>query len=88
MSKFIEEIVTSIKSEPLSWEDNDGGELVNRSKGVLLLQYGNGVLLSCINVLINGKETPTTYFDGMKLEHAIKKWYKGIGLEHLRGKTR
>lgn len=81
MSKYVDEIIDSLKSNPLDWVDYRG---FGAKKGeTIVWGYGNTRILSTIGVSINGEVMPTTYVDNWKLEVAIMKWYKSIPLAHL-----
>lgn len=81
MSKFIDEIVYSIRENSSEWCDNDGCGVKKGNIEVSL--YGNSAMLSIINVWINGKTVPTTWLDRFKLEKAISFWYRNVPLSTI-----
>jgi len=79
MSKIAEELLKDIESNPDSWANHDGHGI--KKGNVIISQYGNSALLSIIDVEINRKEVRAlTYMDKYKLEKAITKWYRTVGL--------
>lgn len=81
MSKFVEELIEDIKSNPKTWIDYYGVGI--KKDNIVIYGYGNTRMLSVTTVEINGYSVPTTYFDNWKLEVTIGKWYKKIGLNNL-----
>ncbi|WP_064967865.1 hypothetical protein [Tenacibaculum ovolyticum] len=82
MSKYIDEIIADILSNPKSYKDYKSCGI---TKGNIIIKgFGNPKILSVIDVNINGKDMPTTYFDRYKLEYAISIWYENIDLETLK----
>lgn len=81
MSKFIDEIIDDIKSNPLEWRDYRGNGI--RKDEIIICGFGNSPLLSVIDVNINGKNIPTSYLDLWRLEVTIKNWYRTIPLKTI-----
>lgn len=81
MSKFVDEILESIKKEPTTWKDYNacGVEKGN----IKIYGYGNTKLLSICSVKINDKEMPVTYMDRWRIEKVISEWYRTVKLETL-----
>lgn len=81
MSKFVNEIIESIRNEPTSWKDY---KACGVEKGnIIVYGFGNSKLLSICSVVLNGKEMPTNYMDRWRLEKVIGEWYRNAKLETL-----
>lgn len=81
MSKFVDDIIKDIETNPLNWfEYNGWGCKCGNTK---VYGYGNSRFLSLAGVKINGNEMPLSYIDKWKLDIAIGKWYKSVPLSHL-----
>lgn len=81
MSKYVDEIIESLKTNPTHWKDYKGEGV---EKGNIIVKgYGNTRILSVTNVYINDKWMPTSYIDNWKLEVAIMNWYRTVKLETL-----
>jgi len=85
MSKFVDEILDSIKTNPKDWTVvKTRGYFTGIEKdNIIISQHGNSAILSIINVEINGVRIPTTYIDLFRLERAITKWCKTQSIEQL-----
>lgn len=81
MSKYIDEIIKDIKTNPSTYKDFEGYGI--EKAGIRISQFGNTRMLSIINVEINGKKMPTSYIDLWRLETAIKWRYRTIDLKVL-----
>ena len=79
MSKYVDEIIEDLKNNPESFSDIGFGL---KKEGIRLTDFGNGAILSIVNVEIDGREIPTTNIDCYRLEKAIKNWYKTISLSN------
>lgn len=81
MSKYVDEILKDLNDNPTSFKDYYGQGV---EKGnIIISKYGNTMLLSVIDVRINGKSIPTSYIDLWRLEVSIKKWYRTVSLKVL-----
>ena len=81
MSKYVDELLQDIASNPETFKDYFGNGI---EKGDIRISgFGNTRLLSVINVRINNKTIPTSYIDKWRLETAIKKWYRTVSLKVL-----
>ena len=85
MSKFVNEILESIKNTPKDWTVvKTNGYFTGIENGsIVITEHGNSAILSIINVEINGVRIPTTYIDLFRLEKAITKWCKTQPTEQL-----
>ncbi len=81
MSKFVNEIINDLKSNPTMWKDYCGCGCIKNN--IRIDGYGNTRALSTTSVYINNKRMPTTYVDNWKLEVAINNWYRTISLQIL-----
>lgn len=81
MSKFVDEILNDIKTNPLSFTDYKGFGIIKDN--IIVSGYGNTAICSCIDVRVNLKYIPITYVDRWKLEIAIRNWYKNASIELL-----
>jgi len=81
MSTYVNEILKDLKDNPDTFKDYKG---IGIEKGNIIVRgYGNTRSFSLIDVLINGKNIPTSYIDLWRLEGAIKNWYRTVSLEVL-----
>jgi hypothetical protein len=87
MSKFVDEIVESINTDPRSWAPHHG--MYSRrndglKKGGLEIEgYGNSKLLSIIHLNVGGIRTTLTYSDKRRLESAVSWWYETAPLSAI-----
>lgn len=81
MSKFIDEIIADIKTNPDLWQDNEGWGV--KKDNIEIWGYGNTCVLSIVSVRINGKDMPTDYVGRFKLERTISNWYKTVSLKTI-----
>ena len=84
MSKYINELIEDIKTNPTHWRDYKGSGI--QKDNIIIYNYGNGRYFSIIRVSINSEEMPTSYGDLWRLEVAIKNWYRNISLDILLNK--
>ena len=82
MSKYVDDILKSIKENPRDWVDIEHG-IKHIEDNIQIRDFGNSRILSLINVVINDKFIPTSYIDCWRLEKMIKWWYRRVQLEHL-----
>jgi|JI9StandDraft_2_1071091.scaffolds.fasta_scaffold215312_3 hypothetical protein len=83
MSKYIDEIIDSLKHRPNEWRCRENHELY---KGKIeITGHGNSIMLSIIDVKINGIDFLTTWRDRAKLERAVSKWYTQFDLTTVTG---
>ena len=74
MSKFVDEIIDDIKTNPKRWISVNGDGL---SDGKFWIKgYGNTAILSCIDVVVNGHRVVISYCDRYRLEKTITWWYR------------
>lgn len=78
MSKYIDEIIKDIKTNPDSWRDQQGNGI--KKGDVTITGYGNTAILSCISVYVNYKEMPAKWYDNYRLERAVGWWYRNVSL--------
>ena len=85
MSRFVDEIIKSLETEPTQWRQGIYvGHIIQLSKGkIVLWSFGNGRATSIMNVEIRGVEAKTTWSDRWRLEGAISRWYQSIALNDL-----
>lgn len=81
MSKFVSEIIDSIKNEPTSWKDYKGFGC--QKEDIIVYGYGNTRVLSTCGVKINDKTMPLTYIDKYRLDKAVSNWYKTVSLKTI-----
>lgn len=81
MSKYIDDIVFSLKNYPGTWSDNEGWGC--KKGNIEIFGYSKVRLLTIITVKINGHIMPTNFRDKWKLEGAIGWWYKNVPLSQL-----
>ena len=88
MSKMVQQVINDIKEHPEEWKPyiNDWGVHYGISCGkVLIDEWGNGRVLSNIEIAVNGSTVPISHSDKWKLEVAVTKWYNGVDLRVLIG---
>ena len=81
MSKYVDELLKDIASNPETFKDYFGNGI--EKSNIRISGFGNTRLLSVISVRINNKTIPTSYIDNWRLETAIKKWYRTVSLKVL-----
>jgi len=81
MSKFVDEIIHDIRTNPDTWQDQCGYGI--KKDNVIVTDYGNTAILSIISVYVNNKEMTRTWRDGYKLEKAVSWWYRNVSLKTL-----
>ena len=85
MSKYVNELIEDIKTNPTSWRDFKGCGI--QKDNIIIYNYGNSKYLSVICVSINSEDMPTSYIDLWRLEVTIKNWYRNISLNTLLNKS-
>ena len=81
MSKFVDEIIDDIKSNPDSWRDQIGYGI--KKDRIIITGHGNSAILSVIDVYVNNKQITRTYIDAFRLEKAVSWWYKNVSLKTI-----
>lgn len=87
MSKYVDEIIKDIKTNPQTWKRyrNDGLYKNN----IIIQDCGNGSkfllgwFTSIVDVFIEGKNTPKTWRDCYRLEEAFIWWMRNASLSML-----
>lgn len=90
MSKYIDEIVNSIRRNPNDWVRY--GALGLKKGETTLEDTGNGSIwfffwiTSISNIKINGEDLPLTlsWIDHIKLEMAFKWWHRNMNWDHIK----
>ncbi len=81
MSKFVDQIIEELKTQPQSFKDYKGRGV--QKNNLVVRGFGNSAHLSIIHVELSGVDMPLTYFDKFRLERAISNWYETIPLDVL-----
>ena len=81
MSNYIKEILQDLANNPETFKDYLG-EGVTKGN-ITITDYGNGRILSTIQVYINEKRIPTSYIDRWELDIGLTKWYRTVSLKVL-----
>jgi len=81
MSKFVDEIIADIISNPVKWNRYRGDGI--RKGQIIISPIGAPIILSIIQIEIEGVDMPLTYSDRWRLESTVRKWFKIISLEKL-----
>lgn len=83
MSKYINEIIEDIKTNPLKWQVIYNGMYADgiKSGDIEIKDMGNGSIFllwhtSVIKAAVKGAIIPTTYIDRFKLEETLKWWFR------------
>jgi len=84
MSLFVDEIIHDLRTNPHNWKDFNGMGVYKDAVTV----YGALTFLwwfiSLISVNINDKDMPISFFDKIRLELAIKRWYRSSSIHRLK----
>lgn len=84
MSKYISEIIQSIKKNPDNWTKHDNGcGIKHKTLNIKITNIGNSAILSVSEVYIDDCEVITTYIDCFRIERVVKWWYGNIGLTKI-----
>lgn len=80
MSKFANQILQDIKTNPNNWYKIPHGI----SNGSIKIDcIGNTKLLSILDISVNGKDIPTTWLDRYRIEGVFYWWCENVDLNHL-----
>ena len=82
---IVDDIIVDVKANPKAWTRNSVADINDGIKkdNIVLCNHGNSVLLSVMDVKIDGIKQLVTNRDSRKLERLINWWYETIDLEHL-----
>ena len=80
MSKYIDDIIKDIKTNPETYSIYYSSGL--EKDNIEITSFGTR-MVPAMDVCINGISLPTSYIDRWRLESVIKKWYKNMSLEQL-----
>jgi hypothetical protein len=78
ISKYVEEVIFNLAESPESWGSLSGSSIT--CGGMIISSYGNGRLLSIINLNIKNKPMPLSYCESWIIEVAVGMWFKSSSI--------
>lgn len=83
MSKFVDEIIDNIKTQPDKWQVYNRYHNGIRCDSIKITGIGNGPLISIAHVYIDVIEMPLTFKDKYRLEKVVTWWFRNVSIKHL-----
>lgn len=94
MSKYVNEIIRDIKSNPEFWERSDQWGLRKKGSNITVDNFGNGSIwfglwfTSIVNVKFDGVPTMgKSWLDCFRLEQTFKWWMKNASVNMLENRN-